>query len=57
MQNNPIITKSSEELVEEYIKQLTPIQKNTLDIAKDHLKTSFNIQKSNGYKEWSSKKH
>ncbi len=36
----------------EYLKTLTEIEKKTMEIAKDHLKTSFSIEKSVGYKKW-----
>ena len=35
-----------------YLIQMTTSQKKAYLIAQDHLGTSFNIQKSNGYKEW-----
>ena len=38
----------------EYISQLTPLQMKAYEIAKDHLKTSFDITRSNGYNEWRS---
>lgn len=38
--------------VEQYIKQLTPMEKKAHEIAIDHLETSFNIEKSIGYKTW-----
>ena len=46
----PISRESIE--VNEYIKTLTAQQLKVLDIAKDHLKSSFNIVKSIGFKEW-----
>ncbi len=47
--------KTISELVEMYMEQLEPIQKKALDIAKNHLGTSFNISKSNGFVEWKKK--
>ena len=38
-----------------YLIQMTPSQKKAYLIAQDHLGTSFNILKSNGFIEW--KKH
>ena len=35
-----------------YINQLDEIHKQAYNIAFDHLKTSFNIARSNGYKNW-----
>lgn len=45
---------SSEKQTEiyEYLKQLDEIQKKAYLIAFKHLGTSFNICKSNGFKEW-----
>lgn len=37
-----------------YMEQLTPLQMKAYEIAKDHLKTSFDITRSNGYNEWRS---
>ena len=47
--------KTNSELVEIYMDQLEPIQRKALDIAKNHLGTSFNISKSNGFVEWKKK--
>jgi hypothetical protein len=35
--------------VENYIKSLTEIERITMEIAKQHLGSSFDIRKSNGY--------
>jgi hypothetical protein len=35
-----------------YLKQLNDIEKTAYIIAKEHLGTSFNISKSNGFKQW-----
>jgi hypothetical protein len=40
---------------EQYIEQLPDWEKKTLAIAKEHLKTSFDLQKSNGFLEWKRK--
>lgn len=42
-------SKETQELVIEYLKNLTPLQKKAYLIAKEHLGTSFDILKSNGY--------
>jgi hypothetical protein len=39
----------------EYLSQLDEHQKKAYRIAYQHLGTSFNIYKSNGYKEWKNK--
>ena len=36
----------------EYLSQLDPIEKKAYKIAKEHLGSSFNIVKSNGYCDW-----
>jgi hypothetical protein len=36
----------------EYLSQLNPIEKKAYKIAKEHLGSSFNIVKSNGYCDW-----
>jgi hypothetical protein len=41
-----------EDIIEEYISQLTEVEKLAYDIAKEHLGSSFNIKRSNGFKEW-----
>jgi len=38
--------------IAEYIQSLTPKQKKAYEIAKDHLKDSFQIEKSNGFLQW-----
>jgi len=40
------------ELVDAYISQLTEQEKLVLEIAKDHLGSSFTIEKSIGFIEW-----
>ena len=39
-------------LEEKYIAQLTPIEKKAYKIAIEHLGTSFNLKKSNGFCDW-----
>ena len=41
--------------VSKYIMSLTEQEKKTLNIAKSHLGTSFNIKKSIGFLDWKSK--
>ena len=36
----------------EYLSQLDPIEKKAYKIAKEHLGSSFNIVKSNGFNDW-----
>lgn len=40
----------------EYLIQLTDIEKKAYNIAYEHLKSSFNIIRSNGFKEWKKSK-
>lgn len=41
-----------QDLIYKYLVQMDESQKQTYLIAKDHLETSFNIVKSNGYVRW-----
>ncbi len=36
----------------EYLSQLNPIERRAYKIAKEHLGTSFNLVKSNGFCDW-----
>jgi hypothetical protein len=49
-----IKTYSSEKQKEiyDYLQQMDDHNKKAYEIALDHLSTSFNIYKSNGFKEW-----
>ena len=38
--------------IQNYLEQLTPLQLKAYEIAKEHLKTSFDITRSNGFNEW-----
>ena len=42
-------------LITEYIKSLSPIEKQTMQIAKEHLQTSFYLEKSIGFLNWKKK--
>ena len=44
--------KSTKEIIEDYISTLSELELKTMEIASTHLKTSFNIEKSIGYKKW-----
>jgi transcriptional regulator CtsR len=55
---NSINTMDTEiKSIEEYLKSLNEQERKTLEIAKDHLGTSFNIKKSIGYITWKTKKN
>lgn len=47
---------TEEKSIQEYMNSLNDIQKQACDIAKEHLETSFDLVKSNGYKSWVQKK-
>ena len=41
-----------QEYIIKYLKQLNPIEKKAYTIGKEHLGSSFNLIKSNGYINW-----
>ncbi len=43
------------DLNREYLKSLTEKELKSYEIAKDHLGSSFQLEKSNGFREWSKK--
>ena len=55
----PVIFDNYDELTKEsiikYLKQLEPIERKAYSIGKEHLGSSFNILKSNGYANWKKK--
>ena len=50
------ISNNSESDINDYIRQLSPQEKKVLEIAREHLETSFNIEKSIGYMGWKQNK-
>ena len=50
--NFDMLSPDVKELVIEYVNQLTEIEQKAYKIAKDHLGSSFNVVKSNGYCDW-----
>ena len=48
------VTLSKEE--QEYVKSLTNEESKTLEIARDHLESSFNMRKSIGFIKWKENK-
>jgi len=52
--DNIIESMNENQYIINYLEQLTPLQLKAYEIAKDHLKTSFDITRSNGYTEWRS---
>lgn len=54
-----IINSYDEEIkseIMEYLNQLDKLERKAYLIASEHLGSSFNIYKSNGFKEWKNKK-
>jgi hypothetical protein len=49
-------TKEKEELHMLYISQMSVQERKAYEIAKEHLETSFNIDKSIGFIDWKKKK-
>jgi hypothetical protein len=49
------LSEEEKESVLKYIEQLGEKERKSCQIAKDHLGSSFNILKSNGYIEWKAK--
>ena len=45
----------SKEIIDRYLKSLTDIEKIAMEIAKEDLGTSFNIEKSIGFLNWKKK--
>ena len=45
-------TESVDQLVTEYIDQMTDQQRKVLNIAIDHLQSSFSVVKSIGFNQW-----
>jgi hypothetical protein len=41
-----------EKIIDDYLKTLSPKQYKAYEIAKDHLRDSFQIEKSNGFLAW-----
>jgi len=46
------MSNNLQQLVDEYMAQLSDIERKACAIAKDHLGSSFNIVKSNGFNDW-----
>lgn len=43
---------TSKKLINSYIEQLDHLEKIAYDIAREHLESSFTIEKSIGFKQW-----
>ena len=55
-ENLYVYNTNDQSLVFNYLKQMNAVERQTSLIAIDHLGSSFNIIKSNGYQEWLNKK-
>ena len=55
-ENLYVYNTNDQSLVFNYLKQMNAVERQTYLIAIDHLGSSFNIIKSNGYQEWLNKK-
>lgn len=53
----PTTNSEHSTLVDEYLSQLTDLEKTILEIAQNHLDTSYNIEKSIGFLKWLEKKN
>ena len=42
----------TEQQIEEYILQLTAVEKKVLQIAKEHLESSFSLENNIGFQKW-----
>jgi hypothetical protein len=47
-----IYNQETQDLIVKYLNQLNPIERQAYKIAYDHLGSSFNVIKSNGYCDW-----
>ena len=45
-----------QQLVQQYIAEMTPLERQACEIARSHLNTSFNIVRSNGFIQWMKKR-
>lgn len=50
------LDKETQESIYEYLKQMTSNEKIAYVIAMEHLGTSFDVLRSNGYMEWTKSK-
>jgi hypothetical protein len=51
------LSDNQQQEIFDYLNQLNDYNKKAYVIASEHLGTSFNIYKSNGFKEWKNKSH
>jgi hypothetical protein len=48
-------SQDTQQLIVDYLKQLNSIERKAYNIGKKHLRSSFNVVKSNGFNEWKKK--
>ena len=49
---NKIMDSEQEQALKSYYEQLTPFEQRTCNIARDHLGSSFDLARSNGFIRW-----
>ena len=50
------ISETADEDIQKYLSELSDLHKDAVKIAEEHLGSSFDIIKSNGFKEWLARK-
>ena len=50
------VSETADDNIQQYLSELSEIHKDAVKIAEDHLGSSFDIIKSNGFKEWLARK-
>ena len=50
------VSETADDDIQQYLSELSEIHKDAVKIAEDHLGSSFDIIKSNGFKEWLARK-
>ena len=45
-----------EQYLHQYLQEMSPLERQAYEIARTHLKTSFNVVRSNGFIEWMKKR-
>ena len=56
MAHNEMAHNEMASQLQTYYEQLTPFEQRTCDIARDHLGSSYDLARSNGFLRWLSKK-
>ena len=53
----PPTPKPTPQQLEDYVQQLTEVEKKVLQIAKEHLESSFSLEHSIGFQKWLAVQH